>query len=223
MDEIIKTILVYALPVLFAITLHEAAHGYAARYFGDKTAYMLGRVSLNPARHIDPFGTIILPIVMYAATALTGSPFLFGYAKPVPVNFGNLRKPKRDMVWVAFAGPGANFVMAFGWLLLALGLQRAQVDEPFFLEMANAGILTNLVLFALNLFPLPPLDGGRILVGLLPHRYSYKLARTEPYGFIIVMILATTQMLFKYWIGPLAYFAERILQMIAMPLTLLFS
>jgi Zn-dependent protease len=223
MDEIIKTIAVYALPVLFAITLHEAAHGYAARYFGDKTAYMLGRVSLNPAKHIDPFGTIVLPILMYAATALTGSPFLFGYAKPVPVNFGNLRKPKRDMIWVAFAGPAANFVMAFGWLLLAMGLQAGQVEEPFFLEMANAGIVTNLVLFALNLFPLPPLDGGRVLVGLLPHQYSYKLARTEPYGFMIIMVLATTQILSRYWIMPVAFFAEKILQMIASPLNFLFT
>jgi len=222
MDEIIKTILVYALPVLFAITLHEAAHGYAAKYFGDKTAYMLGRVSLNPAKHIDPFGTIILPVVMYAATALTGSPFLFGYAKPVPVNFGNLRKPKRDMVWVAFAGPGANFIMALCWMILLIALQAMQVDEPFFVEMANAGVVTNLVLFALNLFPIPPLDGGRILVGLLPHRYSYKLAQTEPYGFIIVMILATTQLLFKLWIAPLAFLAERVLQLIASPLSLLF-
>jgi Zn-dependent protease len=223
MNEIIQTIAVYALPVLFAITLHEAAHGYAAKYFGDKTAYMLGRVSLNPAKHIDPFGTIVLPIVMFAATAATGSPFLFGYAKPVPVNFGNLRNPKRDMVWVAFAGPAANFVMALCWLLLLMGLQASHVGETFFLEMANAGVLTNLVIFALNLFPLPPLDGGRILVGLLPHKYAYKVARIEPYGFIIVMILATTQLLFSFWIGPLMFFAEKILQLIISPLNFLFT
>ena len=164
MNDIIQIIAVYALPVLFAITLHEAAHGYAAKHFGDNTAYSLGRVSLDPFKHIDPFGTIILPIVMFVATAAGGSPFLFGYAKPVPVDFGKLRNPKRDMVWVALAGPASNFLMAFLWLLLLVGLQAAQVGGTFFLSMANAGVVTNLVIFALNLFPIPPLDGGRILV-----------------------------------------------------------
>jgi Zn-dependent protease len=223
MNEIIQTIAVYALPVLFAITLHEAAHGYAARYFGDKTAYMLGRVSLNPAKHIDPFGTIVLPIVMFAATAATGSPFIFGYAKPVPVDFGKLRNPKRDMVWVAFAGPAANFAMALIWLLLLVALQASHVQETFFVAMANAGVLTNLVIFALNLFPLPPLDGGRVLVGLLPHKYAFKVAKLEPYGFFIVMILAMTNLLFSFWIGPLMFITEKILQLIIAPLNFLLN
>jgi Zn-dependent protease len=223
MNEIIQTIAVYALPVLFAITLHEEAHGYAARYFGDKTAYMLGRVSLNPAKHIDPFGTIVLPIVMFAATAATGSPFIFGYAKPVPVDFGKLRNPKRDMVWVAFAGPAANFAMALIWLLLLVALQASHVQETFFVAMANAGVLTNLVIFALNLFPLPPLDGGRVLVGLLPHKYAFKVAKLEPYGFFIVMILAMTNLLFSFWIGPLMFITEKILQLIIAPLNFLLN
>lgn len=223
MNDIIQTIAVYALPVLFAITLHEAAHGYAAKHFGDTTAYMLGRVSLNPAKHIDPFGTIVLPIVMFAATAATGSPFIFGYAKPVPVDFGKLRNPKRDMVWVAFAGPGANFVMALVWLLLLIALRSSQIDETFFIAMANAGVLTNLVIFALNLFPLPPLDGGRILVGLLPHKYAFKLAKIEPYGFFVVIILAMTNLLFTYWIAPLMVVTEKILQLIISPLNFLLN
>lgn len=221
MNDIIQTIAVYALPVLLAITLHEAAHGYAAKHFGDKTAYMLGRVSLNPAKHIDPIGTIVLPIVMFAATAATGSPFIFGYAKPVPVNFGKLRNPKRDMVWVAFAGPAANLAMALLWLLLLIALHASHIRETFFVEMANAGVLTNLVIFALNLFPLPPLDGGRILVGLLPHRYAFKVAKIEPYGFIIVVVLAMTNLLFNFWIGPLMIITEKILQLIVSPLNFL--
>jgi len=223
MNEIVQTIAVYALPVLFAITLHEAAHGYVAKYFGDKTAFMLGRVTLNPAKHIDPFGTIILPIVMFAATAATGSPFMFGYAKPVPVDFGKLRNPKRDMVWVAFAGPAANFLMALMWLLMLIALRASRVDETFFVAMANAGVFFNLVIFALNLFPLPPLDGGRILVGLLPHRYAFKVARIEPYGFFVVFILAMTPLLSVLWIGPLVAIGQKILYLIVSPLRFLLN
>ncbi|MFI4940734.1 MAG: site-2 protease family protein [Burkholderiales bacterium] len=223
MNDIIQTIAVYALPVLLAITLHEAAHGYVAKYFGDKTAYMLGRVSLNPAKHIDPFGTIALPILMFAATAATGSPMIFGYAKPVPVNFGKLRNPKRDMVWVALAGPAANFTMALMWLLLLVALRASHINETFFLAMANAGVLTNLVIFALNLFPLPPLDGGRVLVGLLPHKYAFKVAKIEPYGFFIVMILAMTNLLFSFWVAPLMAISGNILQLIISPLNFLLN
>jgi Zn-dependent protease len=223
MNEIIQLIAVYALPVLLAITLHEAAHGYAAKYFGDSTAYMQGRVSLDPFKHIDPFGTIILPIVMFAATWHTGSPFLFGYAKPVPVDFGKLRRPKRDMVWVAFAGPASNFLMAFLWLVLLIVLQASQVDGTFFLSMANAGVLTNLVIFALNLFPLPPLDGGRILVGLLPHKQSYQVAKIEPYGFFIVMLLAMTQVLYLVWLGPIMAISVTLLNLLTSPLKLLLN
>lgn len=166
-SNLIQTVLIYTLPVLFAITVHEAAHGYAARHFGDNTAYMMGRITLNPLKHIDPIGTILMPLVLYFATS---GAFLFGYAKPVPVNFGNLRNPKRHMVWVALAGPASNFVQAVFWGLVLVGLIGAGVQERFFIEMARAGMLVNLVMWAFNLFPLPPLDGGRILVGLLPGR-----------------------------------------------------
>ncbi|MDF3035357.1 MAG: Zn-dependent protease [Paucimonas sp.] len=204
---------VYALPILFAITLHEAAHAYAAKYFGDTTAYSLGRMSLNPARHIDPVGTLLIPIVVYAATA---GNFFFGYAKPVPVEFGNLRNPKRDMAWVALAGPMANFVMAFMWQVFYLILYASQVCEPFFLQMAGAGVFANLLMFALNLLPVPPLDGGRVMVSLLPHRLAYRFAQLEPYGFFIVIILLVTKLL-HIWMAPVMGAAGVAVQFIASP------
>lgn len=219
MDEIIQTIAVYALPVIFAITLHEAAHAYAARYFGDSTAYMQGRMSLNPIKHIDPFGTLIIPVVLYLATS--GS-FLFGYAKPVPIDFGNLRNPKRDMAWVALAGPGANFTMALMWMLFAIFLGVANINEAFFLRMAQAGVLTNLVMLAFNLFPVPPLDGGRVLTSLLPHRYAYKFAQIEPYGFFIVMGLVLLNVLY-FWMIPVMTLAHKLLKLIIYPLTIFLS
>ena len=162
--NIIQTIAIYALPVLFAITVHEAAHGYVARHYGDGTAAFLGRVTLNPLKHIDPIGTIAMPLFLYVATA--GS-FLFGYAKPVPVNFGNLRNPKRDMIWVALAGPASNFIMALGWAIGLIVLAGLGVQERFFVEMCRAGVLVNVVMFALNMFPLlhrhGPDRGGRAL------------------------------------------------------------
>ena len=163
--QIIQTVAIYAIPVIFAITLHEAAHGYAAKRFGDNTAYALGRVTLNPLKHIDPMGTIVVPLLLYFATS--GS-FLFGYAKPVPVRFGNLRHPKKDMVWVALAGPASNLIQALAWAIVYLLLIKLGTSERFFLGMCQAGVLANVVMFVFNLFPLPPLDGGRILVGLLP-------------------------------------------------------
>ncbi|WP_151638325.1 site-2 protease family protein [Noviherbaspirillum aerium] len=214
MEDLIQTIAVYALPVLFAITLHEAAHAYAARYLGDSTAYMQGRMSLNPVRHIDPFGTIVIPILLYVGTS--GS-FLFGYAKPVPVEYGNLRKPKRDMAWVALAGPSANFLMAFLWMVFAIVLTVAGVSEEFFMRMARAGILTNLVMFAFNLFPIPPLDGGRVLTSLLPNRYAYRFAQIEPYGFFIVMGLVLLKIL-HFWMVPVMTAAHSLLQLIITPL-----
>lgn len=216
MNELVQNFAVYALPVLFAITLHEAAHAYAARYFGDSTAYAQGRMSLNPARHIDPIGTILIPVLLYFAS----SPFLFGYAKPVPVDWGRLRKPKRDMIWVALAGPAANLFMGLLWLIMVKVLIALHVNEPFFLQMADAGILVNLVIFAFNLFPMPPLDGGRILTGLLPHRYAYKFAQIEPYGFFIVLALAFLQIL-KFWMVPVMVVAELALRLIVSPLTFL--
>ncbi len=155
-SNLIQTILIYALPVLFAITVHEAAHGYAARHFGDNTALMMGRITLNPLKHIDPVGTILMPLLLYFATSGT---FLFGYAKPVPVNFGHLRNPKRDMIWVALAGPASNFVQAVLWAVLLVMLVGFGVDERFFMEMARAGVLVNLVMWAFNLFP--PAAAGR--------------------------------------------------------------
>lgn len=216
MEEIIQTIAVYALPVIFAITLHEAAHAYAARYFGDSTAYLQGRMSLNPIKHIDPFGTLIIPVVLYLATS--GS-FLFGYAKPVPIDFSNLRKPKRDMAWVALAGPGANFVMALMWMVFAIFLGIGDVEEEFFLRMAQAGVLTNLVMLAFNLFPIPPLDGGRVLTSMLPHRYAYKFAQIEPYGFFIVMGLVLFKVLY-FWMVPVMTVAHGALKLIISPLTI---
>ncbi|HTH45293.1 MAG TPA: site-2 protease family protein [Oxalicibacterium sp.] len=214
MNDLIQTFAIYALPIIFAITLHEAAHGYAARYFGDNTAYAQGRVSLNPAKHIDPIGTLLIPIVLY----FLQSPFLFGYAKPVPVNFGNLRNPKKQMAFVAFAGPAANLVMALGWLLLLIALVAFNIPESFFLQMARAGVNTNLVIFAFNLFPIPPLDGGRILTSLLPNRYAYKFAQLEPYGFFIVLGLMFLNGL-KYWMVPVMTLAGSALHLLVSPLT----
>lgn len=218
MNDLVQTFAVYALPVLFAITLHEAAHAYAARYFGDSTAYMQGRMSLNPIKHIDPIGTLLIPIVLFVMS----SPFLFGYAKPVPVEYGNLRKPKRDMAWVALAGPAANLVMALMWLVFAILLQAVQFNEVFFQKMAQAGILVNLVIFAFNLFPVPPLDGGRILTSLLPHKYAYQFAQIEPYGFFIVLGLLVLKVL-HYWMIPVMDMAQFVLRLIVFPLFFLLS
>ena len=198
-SNLIQTVSVYAIPVIFAITLHEAAHGYAAKYFGDRTAYMMGRVTLNPFSHIHWVGTILLPLLLYFST---GGALLFGYAKPVPVNFGNLRHPKRDMIWVALAGPGANLIQAIVWALLYVVYTDFGVTEKFFLAMCKAGVLSNVVMFAFNLFPLPPLDGGRIVVGLLPWRQAYQFSRIEPYGFFIVMALAITGVVNHLWLDP---------------------
>jgi len=199
-SSLIQTIAVYALPVIFAITLHEAAHGYAARLLGDNTAYVLGRVSLNPMRHIDPVGTLAIPLILYFVTS---GAFMFGYAKPVPVAFGNLRNPRWGSLWVAAAGPASNFVQALIWGVVAVLLASFNISEPFFTRMAAAGVGVNLVLGVLNLFPLPPLDGGRVLMALLPVRASIMLSRLEPYGFFIVMALVMTGTLTRLWLGPL--------------------
>ena len=217
--NLVQTILIYALPVIFAITVHEAAHGYAARYFGDDTAYAMGRMTLNPIRHIDPVGTILMPLVLYFATS---GAFLFGYAKPVPVQFGNLRHPKRDMIWVALAGPASNFVMAFGWALVLVALVASGVEETYFLKMAQGGVLVNLVMWAFNLFPLPPLDGGLVLAGLLPRGAAQTLlARIEPFGFFIVMALVLAGFVSTWWLMPLIGFGSRAIGMLISPLTTL--
>ena len=201
--DLIQTVLIYALPVLFAITMHEAAHGYAAKLLGDQTAWMMGRVSLNPMVHIDWIGTIAMPLLLYIGT---NGAFLFGYAKPVPVQFGHLNNPKRDMIWVALAGPLANLFQALLWGVFLYALIGMVVEEKFFIEMGRAGILVNVVMFAFNLFPLPPLDGGRILVGLLPWRAAVTVSRIEPYGFFIVMGLVLMGVVTSIWMQPVMGF-----------------
>lgn len=186
-DALIQTITLAAIPVLFAITLHEAAHGYVARHFGDMTAYQQGRISLNPLRHIDPVGTILLPLLTLAVGGI-----LFGWAKPVPVNFAALRHPKKDMLWVALAGPAANLVMALFWgamMKVALMFPASYFAEPL-IGMAQFGVTINAILLVLNLLPLPPLDGGRIAISLLPHRQAFQLAKIEPYGIFVLILLA---------------------------------
>ncbi len=217
-SNLLQTVLIYALPVLFAITVHEAAHGYAARHFGDNTASMLGRITLNPFKHIDPVGTILMPLLLYFATS---GAFLFGYAKPVPVNFQHLRNPKRDMIWVALAGPASNFLQAFLWAIVLVALVGLQIDERFFLEMARAGILVNLVMWAFNLFPLPPLDGGRILVGLLPWRQAQMVSRIEPYGFFIVLALVVAGVVGTVWLRPLMSLGYSAIGLLISPLSAL--
>jgi Zn-dependent protease len=190
-QEGIRLAAIGAIPVIFSITVHEAAHGYAARYFGDDTAERAGRISLNPIHHIDPLGTIILP----AITMILGG-ILFGWAKPVPVNFGRLRHPKRDMLWVAAAGPLSNFVMAIFWVLVLKfsDLVPASYSEAV-ITMSQIGMSINIVLMVLNLLPLPPLDGGRIATSLLPNNIAWKFAQVERYGFLILLLLLATGVL----------------------------
>jgi Zn-dependent protease len=214
LPQLIQTIAINALPVLFAITVHEAAHGYAARHFGDNTAWSMGRVTLNPLKHIDLMGTIVIPLLTYISMS-----FVIGYAKPVPVRFGNLRNPKRDMVWVALAGPGANLAQAWIWGVLLYVLVGAGVEETFFLEMCQAGKTWNIMLFVFNLFPLPPLDGGRILVGLLPYRQAELVSRLEPWGFFIVMALALSGIISSLWLRPMLTLTSGLLDLLLLPLS----
>jgi Zn-dependent protease len=215
-DALIQNIALGAIPVLFAITLHEAAHGYVARHFGDMTAYAQGRISLNPLRHIDPIGTILLPLLML----FTGTGILFGWAKPVPVNFSALRHPKKDMLWVALAGPAANLFMALFWgamYKVAFMFPGSYFAEPL-LGMADFGVTINAVLMVLNLLPLPPLDGGRIAISLLPHRQAYQLAKVEPYGIVILILLAVVpvggQPVLSWVLSPLVGAVIRVIQTI---------
>ena len=191
------------IPVLLAITVHEAAHGYAAKHFGDKTAYFLGRITLNPIKHIDPVGTVVIPGMLL----LLSAPFLFGWAKPVPVNFSNLNNPKKDMMWVALAGPASNLAMAIIWAII-LGLFKSSGASYalFVIGMAQVGIMINLVLMLLNLLPIPPLDGGRIAVSLLPSPWSYKLASIERYGMFILIFLIVSGLLSAILLPLLRFF-----------------
>lgn len=192
--SLLQTIALYAVPVVFAITLHEAAHGYVARLFGDQTAWMLGRVTLNPLKHIDLVGTVIVPLgLLLLAKFAGGGGFLFGWAKPVPVNFSNLRDPKRQMLWVAAAGPGSNLAMAILWaVFFRLSADGGVLDSDGLQFMARAGIMINVVLMVLNLLPILPLDGGRIAVSLLPHSLAATYSRMEPYGFMLIILLLAT-------------------------------
>ena len=217
--NIIQTIAIYALPVLFAITVHEAAHGYVARHFGDNTAAMLGRVTLNPFKHIDPIGTIAMPLFLYIVTQ---GAFLFGYAKPVPVNFGRLKNPRRDMILVALAGPASNLVQALLWGAGFVVLQGAGMQEPFFLGMCRAGVLVNVIMFVFNLFPLPPLDGGRVVTGLLPPKAAMAYSRIEPWGFFIVMGLVVAGVISNLWMRPLMGVTFSALDAVLSPLAALF-
>ena len=210
-EALIIKIVIAAIPILLAITVHEASHGYAAKYFGDLTAEKLGRISLNPFKHIDPLGTILLP----AITLIFGG-VLFGWAKPVPVNFDNLRNPKKDMFWVAAAGPFSNLIMAIGWSML-LGAIKYALSQgtfspafPYLLQMCFIGVSINIVLMVLNLLPMPPLDGGRIAVSLLPNNLAVKLAQVEKYGFVILIALMFTGVLNKI-IGPFIDFFQSII------------
>src|SRR5690554_4030917 len=211
MSDLIQTITVYALPVLFGITLHEAAHGYVARMLGDPTAWQAGRISLNPVRHIDPIGTIAVPLfLLFSTKLLGGAGLLFGWAKPVPVDWGRLRNPKRDMLWVALAGPASNLVMAVLWAVsLRLLISNGASPNDFWVLMAFAGIQINLILMALNLFPLPPLDGGRIVFSLLPSRLAWKYGKLEPYGLVILIVLMLTGVLWML-LKPLLAFGQAV-------------
>ena len=204
--NLVQVIAIYAIPVILAITLHEAAHGYIAMRFGDMTAHAAGRVTLNPIKHIDPIGTVALPLVLLAVAKLVGgSGILFGWAKPVPVDFANLSHRKKGMFWVAAAGPLSNLAMAIGWAIVAK-LSLAVPQSYFALPLAltgAAGVFVNVIFMVLNLMPLPPLDGGRILVGLLPYRQAAMVARLEPWGFFIVLALVLVGIVGQYWLWPL--------------------
>ncbi|MGB5427293.1 MAG: site-2 protease family protein [Gammaproteobacteria bacterium] len=189
--SLVQKIAIWVVPVVLGITVHEVAHGWIARKLGDNTAFMLGRLTLNPLKHIDPVGTILIPGMLL----LLQAGFLFGYARPVPINWRNLRRPKRDMALVAAAGPGANLLMALAWgLLIRLGLSLGETGIAL-IYMGVAGITINIILMVLNLLPLPPLDGGRVMTGLLPGPWAYQFSRIEPYGFFILIGLLVTGVL----------------------------
>ncbi len=211
--QLVQTIAIYALPVVLAITLHEAAHGYVARHFGDLTAYAQGRVSLNPARHIDLVGTIIVPVLILVLSKLAGGAgLLFGWAKPVPVNYSALRRPRQHMMWVAAAGPAANLAMAIAWAALfkLADVLPANTFTQTMQQIGGAGIQVNVILMLLNLLPILPLDGGRILAGLLPRRIALRYGKLEPWGFPILLVLLFTSAL-GVILAPVISFSYRVL------------
>jgi len=213
-NHLVQTVAIYALPVLFAITLHEAAHGYVARHFGDMTAHAQGRISLNPARHVDLIGTLLVPLIILF---LTQGKFLFGWAKPVPVNYSALRKPRQHMAWVAAAGPGANLAMALVWAL-ALKVSVLVPENSFSVPlrlMSEAGIIVNLVFMFLNLIPILPLDGGRILASLLPSRAAWQYAKLEPLGLPLLVLLLLTNVL-NFLLEPLVGVSDALIRAIVL-------
>lgn len=211
-SSIVQTIAVYAIPLIFAITIHETAHGYVAKLCGDQTAYMLGRLTLNPIKHIDPVGTILVPGALLIGSALTGmSGIVFGWAKPVPINFRNLRNSKTDMIWVAAAGPGANLIQAILWAISLKILISMGIYEDLDIKMCVAGVSCNIVLMALNLIPIPPLDGGRIVTGLLPPGMAWQYSRIEPYGMWILFALILTGTL-SFLMRPFMRMGQAIVQ-----------
>lgn len=220
--SVIQKIAIYIIPALLAITIHEASHAFVANFFGDNTAERLGRVSLNPMVHIDPIGTVVLPLM----TMLIPGGFFFGYAKPVPVIASRLRNPAKDMPLVALAGPMSNFVMAFLWMILFSVLRFTMPDDAnFFVLMSAVGVWFNLILFAFNMLPILPLDGGRVLMGLLPASIARSFAQLEPYGMFIVIGLAfmTGGLLFNFWVYPIVDMAQSIINLILYPLRALFA
>ena len=219
-SQAIQTVAVYAIPVLFAISLHEAAHGYVAKYFGDPTAHQLGRLSVNPTRHIDPFGTILLPLILYLTIHMP-----FGYAKPVPVDYSRLRNPKKQMGFVAAAGPMANFAMGLAWMVWLVLMRGMGISEPFLIKMAIAGVNVNAIMCVFNLLPVPPLDGGRILTALLPMDLARRYARIElytPYIFIGLLVLMYFNVLTPLLSGMVGVFIE-LLGLLVLPLQLLLN
>lgn len=217
MNETIQLVAVLALPLVLALSLHEAGHAYVAKHFGDLTAYSQGRVTLNPIKHIDPLGTIVVPL---ALMLLTKGSFVFGWARPTPINPAALRNPRKHLPLVTLAGPVANFAMALAWAVLGLLLVASGVDEPFFSKVASAGVFVNILFFALNIMPIPPLDGGHALAEVLPPRYGNMLMRVAPYGFFIVIALLYTGVLWKL-IAPVMAFSETVLGLLISPLSFL--
>lgn len=212
----LQALVVYALPVLLAITLHEAAHAYAAWRLGDDTAHAQGRVTLNPLRHIDPIGTLLMPLLLYFST---GGSFVFGYARPVPVVARKLHRPRLDMALVALAGPLTNGLQALLWLALAYMAQAQGLPrEAFWLRLCLAGVGSNLAMFVFNLFPMLPLDGGRILAGLLPPQWAQRFARLEPFGFYIVLLLLLAGVMDAWWMRPLFEFSLNAIASLLRPL-----
>jgi len=209
-NGIIRGISIWAIPVVFAVVLHEVSHGWVASRLGDDTARWMGRLTLNPLKHIDPIGTVIIPLLLL----VMGSPFLFGYAKPVPIDYRKLRRPKQDMVWVAAAGPVTNLLLALASAVLLFVVARLPAAASWFSHpvslMCQASILINMVLCIFNLLPLPPLDGGRVAVGLLPGPAAYQLSRVEPFGFLIIVVLLMTGLL-QQIIGPLVMGSAQLL------------